>query len=178
MLCFQTYCRTTWECGTMITTESISEIVSVKLNSRFCSVHFQRTSAVRFLQACSKRQLPYFTFVKNIVMVVTLTIAQLFVISLNVLSYRLWRTEIEWSTLHFKYFSSWDRHAVDRQIEISIYLAFEVKNVRCRISHASKCEECVMGEVDDCFLVCRGKVFNYKLIIICQRVFHSKMHFT
>ena len=151
-------------------------VVGVHLHSRFCCPALHCSSAVRFDDACSKRELSDFLLVEHEAVVIAIAVLYLLIVSIDVLSDRLLCAEVERCALDFENLSGRDGCLVGREIEISVHLTEEVINCRCRVSDTGKGEESVVREIDDCLLVCSSHVIQYQLIVVCPCVLDSDAH--
>ena len=125
-LCLETYRTAAWECCAMLARNACQEVASVHLKTWLCSIDFHSTAACWVLDAGSEAQLAFLFLVQYIVVVIALTILDLLIVSIDVLTDRLWCAEVEWSAFYLQNLTCRNRYLVDRQVVVCIDLADEV----------------------------------------------------
>ena len=118
----------------MLTLDACQEVTCIHLQTWFCGINLHGTAANRVLDAGSKAQLALFLLVQYIVMVVTRTSLNLFIICIDVLSDWLWSAEIEWSTLYLQDLTCRDRCLIYREIVVCVNLTDDVVDGWCWVS--------------------------------------------
>lgn len=83
----------------------------------------------------SETQLTFFCLVQYIVVVIALTILDLLVVCIDVLTNWLWCTEIEWCALNLQNLTCRDRILINREIVVCVYLTDDIVNCWGRISN-------------------------------------------
>ena len=115
MLALKAYCRATWEHRTVPTLIVIAEVVGVNLHSWLGGEHFQGSAALRFRQSGGKAQLALFALVKHKAVVVALSVLDLLVVGINVLTDGLRRAEVERRISNLQDFARGNAGSIDGQ---------------------------------------------------------------
>ena len=68
-------------------------------------------------------------------MVVTATVLDLLIVSVDLKTDLLRLAEVEWSTVNLEDLTCWDADCIDREIEISVKLKIPVLDCRCWLSN-------------------------------------------
>ena len=123
MLGFQTYGTPAGEGGTTNTLVAIGEVCCVQLQTRFCGVALQRTTALGIGDSGSEAQGTLFFLVQYVVMVKAFAELNLLVIGINVFAKSLRRAEVEGSASYLQNFSGRYSRLVGGQIEVGIDFA-------------------------------------------------------
>ena len=110
-------------------------------------------------------------------MVKSVSVLYLFVVSVNVGSKGLGRSEVERCVFYKPYLACRNTCLVDRQIIVGINLANNIVYYRCRITNTCQAEERMVGEIYDGFLVGSGHVFYHKFVVIgeCKGHHHLQL---
>ncbi len=71
-------------------------------------------------------------------MVVTATVLDLLVVSVDLKTDLLRLAEVEWSTLNLEDLTCWDADSIDREIEVSIKLKIPILDCRCWLCNTAE----------------------------------------
>ena len=165
-----------WEGCAARTWQPVAPVVGVHLHAWLGGIDFHRSSADGIAEACCEGELHLLLLVQHEAVVVAGPVPDLFVVGVDVLSYRLRCAEVEGCPGHLQDLARRDARLVDRDEEVGINLAYLVGNLRCGISDALEREESVVRQVDDGLLVRRGHVADGKLVVVGEGIDDGHLH--
>ena len=177
VLCLEAYGTAAWEGGAILTLLACSKVVGIDLNARLGGIDVHRAAALWLVDACGKTQFAFLFLVEYIAVVVTRTVADLFVVCVYVLSYCFRCAEVKWCSFYEAYLTCGDGGLVDGEVVICVYLALQVFYCWGWVGYACQAEESVVGQVDDGHLVGCGKVFYHQLVLVGPGIDHCNLHF-
>lgn len=137
VLCFKAYCTSSWISGTVCSTNAVFEVACIQLQTWLCCIYLHCSSAVRFMESCCEAEFTFLFFVQYVVVVVSASVLQLFIVIVDSFSDSFRCAEIERSTLYESDFSCRNTLGVNRKIEVGVHLKFHIVHCRCWVGNTS-----------------------------------------
>ena len=138
VLCLKTDGAPSREGCTVLSLVAVSPVVCIDLHSRFRRIYFHCSPAVRFNDACGKREFALFLLVQHKAVVVAGSVLDLFVVGINVLSDRFRLSEVERSAFHETDFTRRDGGLVYGEVIVGVDFALQAFNRWSGVGNAGK----------------------------------------
>ena len=162
----------------MLSLVSCCPVVGINLHARLGGVNLHCTSAHGVGQLGGKTQFAFLALVQHKAVVVSCSVLDLLVVSIDVLSDGFRGAEVEWSVFHEADFACGNARLVDGDVEIGIDFANLVVDGGGGIGYSLKREESVAGQVDDSLLVGGCHIFDNQFVIVVESVDNRHFHFS